>query len=70
MYLSGVIVAFVIGFMMLYSSRIRRLRQEGQTPAMSRAALDAFVGAAIGATLSWLMVAVCLVMLFFSKTEV
>lgn len=69
MYISGVIVAFVLGFMMLYSSRIRRLRLEGKA-SVSRAVFDSLIGAAIGATLSWLMVAVCIVMLIFAKRHV
>jgi hypothetical protein len=69
MYISGVIAAFVVGFLMLYSSRMRRLRQEGQA-SVSRAVFDSLIGAAIGATLSWLMVAACIVMLLFSKRQV
>ena len=70
MYLSGVIVAFALGFVMLYSSRIKRLRLEGKKSPISRAVFDSLLGAAVGATLSWLMVAVCIIMLLFSRPKV
>lgn len=67
MYVSGVIVAFVMVFVMLIgNARVRRL--EGRESTTS-GIFDTLFAAAISATLSWLMVAVCIVMFFVKNNK-
>jgi len=70
MYLSGAVVAFfMVFFMSIGNERARVRRLEQGKPAVS-GVTNSLISAVIGATLSWLMVIVCIVMFFVKKPQV
>lgn len=66
MYVSGAIVAFIIGFIVLFLQGLARKR-DGQNETLAKTFLGALLGSAVAALLSWILVALLTVMLLGGK---